>query len=257
MGMTDAWVRSLGLSTLFLGASFHRLFLYFFYLKSRETRYRELSVFLGLLSVAFLWFLFGIWGSFQSSYDWSIERVEELGPFLSLGAVGGILLSVVVSFPGKSKIIGVVLASLLFLFPFFSLPRIFQGWIPVWDSLELGSMEIIKMDREGTGVILTYSRIGAVYAYLPERKVTLQIRERSLSLGYRLFFLPPLYCKIEAVGTFILKTISNEADLYGEVIQLLPHQKERMVFLTLESAKVFTSYSIRCNSKGKYTIEEK
>jgi len=185
-----------------------------------------------------------------------MESVEELGPFLSLGAVGGILLSVVVSFPGKSKIIGVVLASLVFLFPFFFLPRIFQGWIPVWDSVELGSMEIIRLDREGTGLILTYPRIGAVYVYLPERKVTLQIRERSLSLGYRLFSLPPLYCEIEAIGSFILKTISNEADLYGRVIQVLPQQKERRVFLTLESAKVFTSYSIRCNSKGEYTIEE-
>lgn len=256
--MTEGWVRYLCLGAFFLGASFHRLFLYLLYSKVfKRVRHRELSVFLGLLSFSFLWFLFGIWDSFQQSFTWSGESAGELGLLLLIGIGFGILFSGAVSLHGKGKLIGIALVSGILLYPFLFLPRVFKGWIPVWESVELCSFEMIRPDREGTGLILSYPKKGAVYVYLPDRNVTLQIRQRILSIGYHLFALPPLYCKIESVGSYILKDNSNEANLSARVLQVLPKQKERMVSLSLETIKVFTPYAIRCNSNGEIQIVEK
>lgn len=256
--MADIWVRFLGVGTLFLGASFHRLFLYFLYFRnSKKTRNRELSWFLGLSSLAFFCFLFGIWGSFAVSYGWSMERVEELGLFLSIGVGFGVLFSAVTSIRGKGKVIGIALIGAVLLSPFLLLPRIFIGWIPVWESAELCSIEVIKSDHEGTGLILTYPTVGTVYVYLPDRNVALGIRQRTLSMGYRLFALPPLYCKLESLSSHTLKTISNETNLSMQVIQVLPQQKEQTVSLTLDGIKMFTMYSIWCNSRGELHIKGK
>ncbi|MCX7788976.1 MAG: hypothetical protein N2442_14900 [Spirochaetes bacterium] len=257
MSMTEEWVRYLGLGSLFLGASIHRLFLCCLSRKVvGETRLRRLSVFLGLLTFAFLWFLVGIWSSFQESFVWSMEHADEFGFLVSLGTGGGILLSGAASLSGIRKILGVALVCFILFFPFFFFPRLFKEWSPVWDSEELCSLEIIRLDREGTGLIITLPRKGALYVSVPERTITLQIRERSLSLVYRMFALPPLYCKIVAVGSFLLESTSNEGNKNHPFIRALPQQKERMVLLTLEARSVFTSFSIRCDANGKYRIEE-
>lgn len=255
--MTDGWVRYLGLCMLFLGASFHRLFLFLYYLKApKRVRRKELTLFLGSLSFFSLFCLFGIWGSFQASYAWTGQSIGELGAFLLMGGCLGILISWSVSLRGKGKIGGFVLAGLLLLAPFFFLPRLFQGWIPVWETTELGSLETVRVDREGVGFIFTSPRAGAVYVRQVERPVTIQIRQRFLSLGYRIFDLPPLYCKIESIGNYSSPNDGKEPSLAEWIFQMLPQLQERAVTLTWDNTKAFTLYSIRCNSKGVVILKE-
>lgn len=259
MDMTDGWVRYLGLSTLFLGASFHRLLLVILYSKAlKETRHRELSLFLGLLSLSCIGFFLGFWGSLQESYAWSMKSMKELGPFLSIGVGAGLLFSFVVSLPGKKKMMGIALIGTILLLPFLMLPRIFKGWIPVWGITELCSLEIVRLDREGTGVILNYPKAGIVYVYLPERTPILQIQQRLLPIGYRLFNLPPLYCKIESLGAYIFtqNKDSNGIDLLDPILKFLPQQIERRVSLSLDTMKLLASYSVRCTSRGEIQFRE-
>jgi len=256
--MTDGWVRYLGLSTLFLGASFHRFFLYLYDFKApKRVRRKELTLFLGSLSFSSLFNLFGIWGSFQASYAWTRQNIGELGAFLLIGGViGGFLISWSVSLQGKGKIGGFVLTGLLLLSPIFFLPRLFQGWIPVWETTELSSLETVRVDREEMGFIFTPPSAGAIYIRQATRPVTIQIQQRFLSLGYRLFNLPPLYCKIKSIGNYSSPNNTREPSLAEWISRRLPQLQERLVSLTWDHTKSFTLYSLRCNSKGDVILKE-
>lgn len=255
--MTDGWVRYLGIGTLFLGASFHRFFLYLYYFKARKrVRRKELTLFLGLLNFSLLFYLFGIWGSFQRSYAWSWEGIVELGAFLAIGGVIGILISWSASLRWKGKIGGFMLAGVILIAPFFFLPPLFQGWFPVWETTELGSLETIRVYQEGMEFIFTSPKEGAVYVRQVNRTVTIQIRQRSLSLGYRLFHLPPLYCKIESIGTYTSPNHAREPSLTEWIFQILPQLQERIVSFTWDNTKAFTLYTIRCSSNGDVTLKE-
>jgi len=255
--MTDGWVRYLGLGTLFLGVSIHRFLLYLYYFRApRNVRRKKLTWFLGLLSFSLLFYLFGICGSFQVSYFWTRQSILELGAFLSIGGVIGILISWSVTLRWKGKMGGFVLAGFILLAPFLFLPRLFQGWIPVWETTELGSLETVRADQEGLGFIFSSPQTGTIYLRQSDRTITIQIRQRFLSLGYRLFGLSPLYCKIESIGNYSFQSTSREPSLAEGTFHMLPQLQERIISITWDNIKAFTLYSIRCNSNGDVTLKE-
>ncbi|GAB4365966.1 MAG: hypothetical protein Kow009_02750 [Spirochaetales bacterium] len=201
-------------------------------------------------------FLAGIWGSILGSFQWSSKHIEELIPFLSFGMGIGILLSGSVSLSGRWKLVGLTLACMILVSPFWVLPRIFAGWNPVEDSAEIVTIEIVRMDAGGVGIIFSVPSGDSVYLYQEGSGIELQIRQRKLGIGYQMFSLPPLYFTIEAIGTYSFPEDAEGFPYAERLIRMLPYLEERNISIPLQGIQLFGRYTVRIDSMGEVTLVE-
>jgi hypothetical protein len=244
----EHWVLWIAVAGAFLGISIT------FYARYSHSN-RSLTCALLWMSTAVALFLIGSWGSFKAGFPWSRSEVRDIVTILGIGALAGLLTSLIGILKSKIKYVVFSILILIILVPVLILHSALVDWRALSKESVSLTLQFFHVGKEGASFLLTSADTETyLQTDIPHTIVHMQMLE--FPLPYGVLAISRKYFKIESVGSYKLEEFNPNTRWRDRVLMKIPWTRKDEVFLSIVDPELFIVYSLIVGPQEQYFRRE-
>ncbi|HOV37157.1 MAG TPA: hypothetical protein PLG79_00410 [Spirochaetales bacterium] len=251
----EHWVLWIAVAGAFFGISIARLLTSFKFYTRYSRSSHSLTCALLWMSAAVALFLIGSWGSFKVGFPWSQSEAREIVTILGIGALSGLLASLIGIVKSKIKYIVLSILILIILVPVLILHIALVDWRALSKESVGLTLQFFHVGQGGASLLLT-SPDTEIYLQTDTPDIVVHMRMLEFPLPYGILGISRKYFKIESVGSYKLDELNPDIRFWDSVLMKIPWTRKDEVFLSIVDPELFILYSLIVGPQGQYFRRE-